>query len=178
MDYMVDELIKRYPELKCCRQSIIEAYDMLVDCYKNGNKLLVAGNGGSCADSEHIVGELMKGFKLKRELNNDLKQALKSIDSIRGEELANKLQGSLPAIALDGHQGLNTAFTNDVENGGLLTYAQQIMGYGNKGDIFLAISTSSLNSFIILSAAVTGTNFTFPFLPKICSPIILAKSIS
>lgn len=155
MVYTVDDLILRYPELKVCSQSIIEAYNILVDCYKNGNKLLVAGNGGSCADSEHIVGELMKGFKDKRELNSSLKQSFKKIDSIRGEELANKLQDALPAIALDGHQGLNTAFTNDVENGGLLTYAQQIIGYGNKGDVFLGISTSG-NSKNVMYACITA----------------------
>lgn len=155
MNYTIDDLIKRYPELKVCRQSIIDAYNLLLECYKNGNKLLIAGNGGSCADSEHIVGELMKGFKSKRELNSELKQSLREIDPIRGEELANKLQGALPAIALDGHQGLNTAFTNDVENGGLLTYAQQIIGYGNKGDVFLGISTSG-NSKNVMYACVAA----------------------
>lgn len=155
MNYTIDDLIKRYPELKVCRQSIIDAYNLLLGCYKNGNKLLIAGNGGSCADSEHIVGELMKGFKSKRELNSELKQSLREIDPIRGEELANKLQGALPAIALDGHQGLNTAFTNDVENGGLLTYAQQIIGYGNKGDVFLGISTSG-NSKNVMYACVAA----------------------
>ena len=155
MNYTVDDLIKRYPELNICRQSIIDAYNLLLECYKNGNKLLIAGNGGSCSDSEHIVGELMKGFKSKRELNSKLKQSLREIDPIRGEELANKLQGALPAIALDGHQGLNTAFANDVENGGLLTYAQQIIGYGNKGDVFLGISTSG-NSKNIMYACVAA----------------------
>ena len=155
MNYTIDDLIKRYPELKVCRQSIIDAYNLLLECYKNGNKLLIAGNGGSCADSEHIVGELMKGFKSKRELNPELRQLLRNIDPIRGEELANKLQGALPAIALDGHQGLNTAFTNDVENGGLLTYAQQIIGYGNKGDVFLGISTSG-NSKNVMYACVAA----------------------
>lgn len=151
--YGVNELIKRYPKLLICKESIEKAYEILKECYSNGNKLLIAGNGGSCADAEHIVGELMKGFKSKRILNADLKNKLKEIDAIRGEELAENLQEALPAIALDGHQGLNTAFTNDVENGGLLTYAQQIMGYGNKGDIFLAISTSG-NSKNIMYACI------------------------
>jgi len=155
MVYTIDSLIERYPELESCRKPIIDAYNMLVECYKNGNKLLVAGNGGSCADSEHIVGELMKGFKMKRELPDDLKESMLKIDREMGEELAYKLQGALPAIALDGHQGLNTAFTNDVENGGLLTYAQQIIGYGNKGDVFLGISTSG-NSKNVMYACVTA----------------------
>lgn len=155
MNYTVDNLINRYPVLKECKQSIIDAYDLLVDCYKNGNKLLVAGNGGSCADSEHIVGELMKGFKSSRQLDDSFKNALKSVDPIRGEELSKKLQGTLPAIALDAHQGLNTAFINDVENGGLFTYAQQVVGYGNNGDVFLAISTSG-NSKNIIYACITA----------------------
>ncbi len=153
MDYTIEDLIKRYPSLEVCRKSILDSYKILEECYKNGNKLLIAGNGGSCSDSEHIVGELMKSFKLKRELPDSLKNKLCEIDPIIGNELSNKLQGTLPAIALDGHQSLNTAFTNDVENGGLLTYAQQIVGYGNINDIFLAITTSG-NSKNIINACV------------------------
>lgn len=155
MNYTVDELINRYPELKVCRQSIIDAYNILEKCYEDGNKLLIAGNGGSCADSEHIVGELMKGFKSPRKLDDSMQKALKEVDSSCGEELANKLQGALPAIALVDHQALNTAFINDVENGGNLAFAQQIMGYGNKGDVFLAITTSG-NSKGIYNACVVA----------------------
>ena len=155
MNYTVDELINRYPELKVCRQSIIDAYNILEKCYEDGNKLLIAGNGGSCADSEHIVGELMKGFKSSRKLDDSMQKALKEVDSSCGEELANKLQGALPAIALVDHQALNTAFINDVENGGNLAFAQQIMGYGNKGDVFLAITTSG-NSKGIYNACVVA----------------------
>lgn len=155
MKYTVDELINRYPELKVCRQSIIDAYNILEKCYENGNKLLIAGNGGSCADSEHIVGELMKGFKSPRKLDDSMKKTLKEVDPTCGEELANKLQGALPAIALVDHQALNTAFINDVENGGYLAFAQQIMGYGNKGDVFLAITTSG-NSKGIYNACVVA----------------------
>ncbi len=153
--YGVDELIKRYSALETCREQILEAYKVLVECFAKGHKLLVAGNGGSCADSEHIVGELMKGFKKRRAVSAEFAAKLSSIDPVRGEELAKKLQGGLPAIALDGHQGLNTAFTNDVENGGLLTYAQQINGYGNEGDVFLGISTSG-NSKNVMYAAVAA----------------------
>lgn len=153
--YNVEDLIKRYPDLAVCKDSIVNAYEILKECYLSGHKLLVAGNGGSCADSEHIVGELMKAFKRPRVLSNEMKEALISVDSIRGQELSLKLQGALPAIALDGHQGLNTAFINDVENGGLLTYAQQIFGYGNEGDVFLGISTSG-NSKNVMYACVTA----------------------
>lgn len=151
----IELLINRYPCLSVCRQDIIKAYEVLERCYNNGNKLLVAGNGGSCADCEHIVGELMKGFKLPRKCSTEYAEILKTIDPTRGEELAMRLQEGLPAIALDGHQGLNTAYINDVENGGLLMYAQQVNGYGKAGDVFLGISTSG-NSQNILYATVVA----------------------
>ena len=153
--YYIDLLTERYPVLSSCKDDIIKAYSILEECYSKGHKLLVAGNGGSCADSEHIVGELMKGFKLPRKCSAEFAEKLKGIDAIRGAELAEKLQGGLPAIALVGHQGLNTAYINDVAGGGLLTYAQQVYGYGNSGDVFLGISTSG-NSKNVMNGAVTA----------------------
>ena len=148
-------LMERYPVLRSCEQSIVAAYDILEECFARGHKLLIAGNGGSCADSEHIVGELMKGFKLPRKSDDAYTKKLKAIDPVRGGELAEKLQGGLPAIALDGHQGLNTAFINDVPDGGLLMYAQQVNGYGKEGDVFLGISTSG-NSKNVMYATVVA----------------------
>lgn len=148
-------LMERYPVLRSCEQSIVAAYDILEECFARGHKLLIAGNGGSCADSEHIVGELMKGFKLPRKSDDAYAQKLEAIDSVRGGELAEKLQGGLPAIALDGHQGLNTAFINDVPGGGLLMYAQQVNGYGKEGDVFFGISTSG-NSKNVMYATVVA----------------------
>lgn len=151
----LDLLIRRYPVLSVCREDIAKAYDILETCFSEGNKLLVAGNGGSCADAEHIVGELMKGFKLPRRSTKEFTEKLRAVDPVRGEELAEKLQGGLPAVALSGHQGLNTAYINDVENGGLLMYAQQVNGYGKAGDVFLGISTSG-NSKNVMYAAVVA----------------------
>lgn len=151
----LDLLTERYPVLGVCRNDIENAYKILEECYLNGGKLLIAGNGGSCADSEHIVGELMKGFKRGRACTPEFADRLKAVDGVRGAELAARLQGALPAIALDGHSALNTAFINDVENGGLLCYAQQVMGYGNKGDVFLGISTSG-NSKNVMNATVVA----------------------
>lgn len=148
-------LIRRYPVLSVCREDIAKAYDILETCFSGGNKLLVAGNGGSCADAEHIVGELMKGFKLPRKSAEEFAEKLRAVDPVRGAELAEKLQGGLPAVALSGHQGLNTAYINDVENGGLLMYAQQVNGYGTAGDVFLGISTSG-NSKNVMYAAVVA----------------------
>ena len=155
LQHHIDLLIERYPVLKECEESIINAYDILEECFATGHKLLIAGNGGSCADAEHIVGELMKGFKLPRKCSTEFADKLKSIDNARGTELAEKLQGGLPAIALDGHQGLNTAYINDVPNGGLLTYAQQVYGYGKEGDVLLGISTSG-NSKNVMNATVVA----------------------
>lgn len=151
----VDELIARYPCLCECKDSVLNCYKVLEACFANGNKLLVAGNGGSCADSQHIVGELMKGFKLSRRCSESFAEKLKTVDAQKGQILAEKLQGGLPAIALTDHQGLNTAFINDVENGGLYTYAQQVYGYGKNGDVFLGISTSG-NSKNVYNAAVVA----------------------
>lgn len=151
----MEVLLSRYPALEVCKADIENAYRILEECFANGNKLLVAGNGGSCADSQHIVGELMKGFKLPRKCSSEFAEKLKNADRTRGVELAEKLQGGLPAIALSDQQALNTAFVNDVENGGLLTYAQQVYGYGKEGDVFLGISTSG-NSKNVMNAAVTA----------------------
>ena len=148
----IDLLIERYPSLSDVKDDIINAYLILEECYENGGKLLITGNGGSAADSEHIVGELMKGFKMPRKLNDNQKQKLIDINSELGEVLANNLQGALPAIALDGHPALTTAYMNDCEP--LLCFAQQVNGYGNKGDIFLGISTSGNSKNVLYAATV------------------------
>lgn len=149
----LEELIERYPVLEGIKGQIWEAYEMFRDSFSQGGKLLVAGNGGSCADAEHIVGELMKGFLKKREVPEAFAGELISIHKEKGAELAEKLQGGLPAISLGGHPGLSTAFLNDVD--GDLIYAQQTYGYGKPGDVFLGISTSG-NARNIEYAAITA----------------------
>lgn len=149
----VDLLIKRYPILSENRQQIINAYLVMEECYLSGGKLLIAGNGGSAADSEHIVGELMKGFKLTRKIDNDYSDKLISVDAELGKTLSENLQGTLTAIALDGHIALSTAYMNDCEPE--LCFAQQVNGYGKNGDVFLGISTSG-NSKNVLYAAVAA----------------------
>lgn len=146
-------LVERYPVLQSCKQDILNAYSVLENAYIQGNKLLVAGNGGSAADSEHIVGELMKGFKLSRKPEYSFRKALIKEDEELGTILADNLQGALPAIALDGHPALATAYMNDCAP--LLCFAQQVNGYGKSGDVFLGISTSG-NSQNILYAATTA----------------------
>ena len=153
MTQHVDLLIKRYPSLEICRQDIIAAYNILEEAYALEKKLLVAGNGGSASDSEHIVGELMKEFNLKRKIYASQAERLKNIDEEMGTVLATHLQGSLPAISLVGEPSLTTAFMNDAVP--VLIFAQQVNGLGTAGDIFLGISTSG-NSPNILYAAVTA----------------------
>ena len=148
----VNILIGRHPQLAVCRNSIIEAYRVLEDSYSNRGKLLVAGNGGSAADSEHIVGELMKGFKKPRKLDDHYCSALVGANEELGRILAENLQGALPAIALDGHPALTTAYMNDCEP--LLCFAQQVNGFGCKGDVFMGISTSGNSKNVLYAATV------------------------
>lgn len=149
----IDLLVERYASLESARNDIVAAYLLLEESYENGGKLLVAGNGGSAADAEHIVGELMKGFKLPRKPEADFAEKLVEENQELGSVLAENLQGALPAIALDGHPALSTAYMNDCEP--LLCFAQQVNGYGKSGDVFLGISTSS-NSKNVLYAATTA----------------------
>lgn len=153
MEDQLNLLIERYPKLLVCKEDIKNAYELLEATYSNGCKLLVCGNGGSASDSEHIVGELMKEFKLKRKVYSDQASALKQIDLDLGQVLADNLQGALPAICLTGHSSLTTAFMNDANAD--LVFAQQVNGYGKAGDVFLGISTSG-NSKNVLYAAVNA----------------------
>lgn len=148
----IDLLLERYPQLSAVKSDIIAAYKILESCYQNGGKLLIAGNGGSAADAEHIVGELMKGFKLPRKPDADFAEKLIDADNELGKVLAENLQGALPAIALDGHPALSTAYMNDCEP--LLCFAQQVNGYGRPGDVFLGISTSGNSKNVLYAATV------------------------
>ena len=149
----LNTLLERYPALIICRADIQKAYEALAACFDNGGKLLVVGNGGSAADAEHIVGELMKGFVKPRRLNREDAEALTAVDGELGPVLAENLQCALPAIAMDGHPALSTAYLNDCEPA--LCFAQQVNGFGKAGDVFLGISTSG-NSKNVLYAAVTA----------------------
>ena len=148
----IDLLILRYPQLIAAKDCIVEAYQILEESYTNDGKLLVAGNGGSAADAEHIVGELMKGFVNPRKLEAEYSDALITVNKELGRVLSENLQGALPAIALDGHLALTTAYLNDCEP--LLCFAQQVNGYGRKSDVFLGISTSGNSRNILYAATV------------------------
>lgn len=151
MDY-IKELIERYPALAICEKDICAAASAIIDSYKAGGKLIVAGNGGSAADSDHITGELLKSFVKKRKPDQKFLDALSAIDSDTGSYLSDKLQGSLPAIALTNNSALMTASLNDVD--GNVLFAQQVMGFGKKEDVFLGISTSGNSKDVIYALAV------------------------
>jgi D-sedoheptulose 7-phosphate isomerase len=152
MDYL-QQLTDRYPRLNGIRDDIQKTYELLIKTFQSGGKLLVAGNGGSAADSEHIVGELMKSFVKKRILPDEYSSRLEKTDHEIAAYLIPRLQPGLPAIALTGHSSLSSACVNDID--GYITFAQQVYGYGKSGDIFLGISTSG-NAKNVVYAAVAA----------------------
>lgn len=154
MDF-IKELVERYPALSVCKADIESAAKIIIGSYEAGGKLLVAGNGGSAADSDHITGELLKSFIKKRKPEKEFLESLSEIDQETGKYLEDKLQGSLPAIALSNNSALMTASLNDVD--GNVMFAQQVMGLGKKGDVFLGITTSGNSKDIIYALVVAKT---------------------
>ncbi|MFC1552909.1 SIS domain-containing protein [Candidatus Latescibacterota bacterium] len=140
MDGHVAELVNRYPLLSGCAGDIEHAFILMRDCYKNGGKVLICGNGGSAADAEHWAGELMKGFFKTRPISD-------SAESNLSPELSKNLQGALPTIPLTGYIALSTAFANDVN--AVYLYSQLTWGLGSKNDILIGISTSGSSDNIV-----------------------------
>lgn len=136
----IELLFSRYPQWENSRAGILRALEALIQCYQQGGKVLICGNGGSAADCEHIVGELMKGFKKLRPIGGEKLEALKTLYPEEYQRIAAKLQDGLPAISLVSHSALITAFLNDVDPD--YVYAQQVIGYGKRGDLLIGISTS------------------------------------
>lgn len=145
LEYLND-LFRRYPNLINCKDSILDSINILTETFKKGGKLLLCGNGGSAADCEHIVGELMKGFKLERTLTEELKA------KINDKKLSEHLQYGLPAISLVSHTALSTAFSNDKMPEAV--FAQQVLGYGKKEDVLICISTSGSSLNCVYAAKV------------------------
>ncbi len=150
---ILNDMISRYPALEDCKYDIREACKAVINCYSNHGKLLLCGNGGSCSDADHIVGELMKSFERKRPIERKLEGSLKSVSEERGAFIADRLQNALPAISLNAHSALYSAISNDMDAN--LVFAQQIAGYGQKNDVLIAMSTSG-NSQNIVDAAITA----------------------
>ena len=159
---LLDDLLVRYPILRGQKESIWKMFEIMAESFAHHGKLLVAGNGGSAADADHIVGELMKGFAKQRKLKIDTKKEVDSLvdmylqleemEAGTGKKIVEKLQGALPAIALTGHTALATAYANDVDP--MYGFAQQVYGYGRKGDVFLGISTSGNSQNVLYAGMV------------------------
>lgn len=140
VEEIFNQLFEQYPQLRVCKESIKKAFLILKQCYSEGGKLLVCGNGGSAADSEHIVGELMKGFLLKREIYSKDVERIKALFPDDYAYLCGHLQGALPAISLVSQSAISSAFINDVAAD--MVFAQQVYGYAKRGDVLIGISTS------------------------------------
>ena len=149
----VADLVRRYPELAPCTGRIGEAISALTTCFAAGAKLLLCGNGGSAADAEHIVGELVKGFERRRPLPEDVAGRLEVAHHQIGPRLRAGLEGGLPAISLAAHGAFLTAYINDADPE--LVFAQGVMTYGRGGDVLMCLSTSG-DSPNVVAAAVTA----------------------
>lgn len=150
---MIEDLVVRNPELEATKNDISRAFELLRNSFENNGKLLICGNGGSAADADHIVGELMKRFSIPREIPRILKNTLSSDYGKKGKYMSEKLEGALPAISLNGHSALSSAFANDVD--AELIYGQQVVGYGNKEDVLMGISTSG-NAKNVIAAMIVA----------------------
>ena len=149
---ILEKTIERNPELSGLKNDIISAFEAIAQTYKNGGTLFVCGNGGSCSDSEHIVGELMKSFKKYRPIDSAVKASLMAMGE-DGKSLAESLEGGLPAVSLSSHPSLSSAFINDKNP--LMCYAQQLSVMGKKGDVLMVLSTSG-NAQNCLYAVLTA----------------------
>ena len=136
----INDFFARHSDLVSLQAQILQACNTLITAFQNGNKLLLCGNGGSCADCDHIAGEFLKGFLLKRPVNEELKNTMTEKYGEYGAEIAGKLQQGLPTISLTAHSAAISAFENDVDPE--LVYAQQVLAYGKPGDVLIGISTS------------------------------------
>jgi D-sedoheptulose 7-phosphate isomerase len=152
-DQILTEMLNRYSQLDHLKEPIKKAAETIIKTFQNGGKLLVCGNGGSCSDADHIVGELMKSFEGRRPLSQPLQEKLKQLSPETGAMLAEKLQQGLPAISLTVHSALITAIANDIS--GEVIYAQQVVGFGNQGDVLLGLSTSG-NSQNVIDAMIVA----------------------
>jgi D-sedoheptulose 7-phosphate isomerase len=152
-DKSLDQLCERYPALSGLRNTIAEAAGMIINCYTRGGKLLICGNGGSSADADHFTAELMKSFESGRPLEESLKKRFHEISGTRGRYLGEKLEHALPAISLPSNTALATAISNDIDPS--LIFAQQVIGYGEEGDVLIGISTSG-NSQNIVDACIAA----------------------
>ena len=148
-------LQRHYPALSACEEAIFAAFGLMSDCYAHGGLIMTCGNGGSAADAGHIVGELMKGFKLKRRLTEAQRESIKTLFPDCGDALADRLQQAIPAISLTDQAALSSAFINDVAPD--MVYAQQVFGYGKAGDVLIGLSTSGNSANVVNACRIAAS---------------------
>ena len=182
---VLTKLLHKYPALDICKADIEKAFLLMKDTYQKGGKLLVCGNGGSAADSEHIVGELMKGFMLDRKISESARAKIKEVSKTSGDYISDNLQEALPTISLVSHSALISAFSNDMAPD--MIFAQQVFGYGKPEDSFLGLSTSGNSKNVIYAAetakaigmhTIAFTGESGGILKHICDCTVLAPSQS
>lgn len=155
MEQEIETLVNKYPELDSCVTEVKQAAELLIGCYEQNGKLLLCGNGGSAADCDHIVGELMKGFELQRPVDDEFREKLNAVHPEEGDYFADHLQQALPAISLPSQSPLLMAFANDVAAD--MVFAQQVYGYGQKNDVLLGLSTSGNSENVVKAMKVAKT---------------------
>lgn len=148
----LEMMLAHFPDLTDCKNAVQEAFELMWDCYCKKGLIMTCGNGGSAADAEHIVGELMKGFKLKRCLTKEQIQKLNQYFPEDAPYLSAHLQQAIPAISLVSQTSLSTAFVNDVHAD--MVFAQQVLAYGKEGDVLIAISTSGNSKNVVNACKV------------------------
>jgi D-sedoheptulose 7-phosphate isomerase len=157
MKTRVNEILSRLfidnPALSICGESIRQSFEIILECYRNHGQVLICGNGGSAADSEHIVGELMKSFLISRPVNRETREKIQRMFPVDGKYMADNLQCALPAISLVSQTAISSAYINDVQPD--MVFAQQVYGYGKSGDVLMGLSTSG-NSGNVLNAIHIG----------------------
>lgn len=148
---ILTDLIDRYEQLSCNLLEIEKAFEILQQTYQAGGTIFVCGNGGSASDSEHIVGELMKQFKKTRPIKKEIADNLSSFGD-EGKQVAQSLEGAIPAISLTSHIALTTAFSND--NSASMTFAQQLYGLCKENDCLISLSTSGNSKNCVFASLV------------------------
>lgn len=144
---LLSELLERYPCLSVCKNDIEKSAELLYSVASKGGKILVCGNGGSSADSDHIVGELMKGFLKKRRMSDIDREKFRAALGDEAQLFTENLQGAIPAVSLSAQTAISSAFINDVEPS--LVYAQMVYGLGKAGDLLIGISTSGNSENVV-----------------------------
>lgn len=147
-----DNLFARLPELTCCREDVAQAFELILGTYQQGGRVFTCGNGGSAADADHIVGELLKKFRKERDIPAEVKVRLLDNGDEDGAWLAEKLEGSLAAVSLSAQSAILSAYANDVAWEG--AFAQQLLGLAREGDTLIALSTSGNSRNCVLAASL------------------------